>query len=92
LPAASIRKKGNSIWQASSRVLRPPAWCPGLSSIEQTEVNEIDALSREDILGRIQALLQSDHTLLPQLVAMQAREVKDAPTNVTVVQRTKMVR
>ena len=59
---------------------------PRLSSIEQTEVNEMDALSGEGILGRIQALLQADPTLLPQLVAMQAREVKDAPTNVTVIQ------
>ena len=59
---------------------------PRLSSIEQTEVNEMDALSREDILRRIQALLQSDPTLLPELVALQAREVKDAPATVAVVQ------
>jgi hypothetical protein len=59
---------------------------PRLSSIEQTEVNEMDSLSREDILSRIQTLLQSDPTLLPELVALQARGVKDAPVNVTVVQ------
>lgn len=32
---------------------------PRPSSIEQAEVNEIDALSRKDLLGRIQALLQA---------------------------------
>jgi hypothetical protein len=54
---------------------------PRLSSIEQTDVNEMDAL----ILGRIHALLQSDPTLLPELVALQAREVREAPAKVTVV-------
>jgi hypothetical protein len=59
---------------------------PRLSAVEEKQVNEMHLLTREDILGRIQLLLQSDPTLLPELVALQAREVNGAPANVTVVQ------
>jgi hypothetical protein len=59
---------------------------PSLSAVEEKQLNELNSLSREDILLRIQALLRSDPTLLPEVVALQAREVKEAPANVTVVQ------
>ena len=52
---------------------------PRLSAVEQTEVNELDTLSREDILARIQLLLKSDPSLLPELVALQAREAAQQP-------------
>jgi len=71
--------------QINAAALVLDRFIPRLSSIVQTERNELDTLSREDILGRIQALRQSDLTLLPELVALQAREVKEAPANVTVV-------
>lgn len=47
---------------------------PRLSAVEISEVNELDTLSREDILARIQLLLRSDPTLLTELVAIQARD------------------
>ena len=50
-----------------------------LSSTEITEVNELDTLSRDDILARIQLLLKSDPSLLPELVALQAREAAQQP-------------
>ena len=50
-----------------------------LSSTEITEVNELDTLTREDILARIQLLLKSDPSLLPELVALQAREAAQQP-------------
>ena len=51
---------------------------PRLSAVEQTEVNELDTLTREDILLRIQLLLRADPSLLTELVALQARESADS--------------
>src|SRR5690348_17338501 len=55
--------------QINAAALVLDRFIPRLSSTEITEVNELDKLSREDILARIKALLQSDPTLLPELVA-----------------------
>ena len=52
---------------------------PRLSSVEQVEVNALDQLSREEILARIQALIAADPTLLPELVALDARDRQAAP-------------
>jgi hypothetical protein len=51
---------------------------PRLSAVEETRVNELDQLSREDILQRIQALIRSDPSLLTELVGMQARAQHEA--------------
>ena len=59
---------------------------PRLSATEITEVNELDSLSREEVLTRIQSLLQSDPTLLPELVGLEARKVHAEQVTSTVVQ------
>src|SRR5262245_6965964 len=55
---------------------------PRLSSAEVVEPNELDSLSREEILARIQALFVSDPTLLPELIALNARAQSAAPSAV----------
>lgn len=59
---------------------------PRLSATEITEVNELDSLSREEVLTRIQSLLQSDPTLLPELVGLEARKVHAEQVTSTVIQ------
>ena len=47
---------------------------PGLASTEFVETNELDSLSREEILGRIKAILEADPSLLQELIALNARQ------------------
>jgi hypothetical protein len=51
---------------------------PRLSAVEQTQVNELDTMSREDLLTRIKSLLDTDPTLLPELVGMSVRQQTSA--------------
>lgn len=60
---------------------------PRLSAVEQTQVNELDTLSREDILARIQTLLAADPSLLAELVAANARSTSASIPNATVIER-----
>jgi BMFP domain-containing protein YqiC len=64
---------------------------PRLSAVEQTEVNELDKLSREEIEARMAALLHEHPGLLARLIALEARNQKDSgpsvPEIVQVVRR-----
>jgi len=55
---------------------------PRLSSTEVVETNELDSLSREEILGRIGAILVADPTLLQELIALNARQQTATPSAV----------
>lgn len=53
---------------------------PRLSAVEQTQVNELDQLNRAEILERIRMLLAADPSLLPELVALSARDTATQPS------------
>ena len=55
---------------------------PRLSSTEVVETNELDSLSRDEILGRIQALLAANPDLLQELIALNARQQTATPSAV----------
>jgi len=57
---------------------------PRLSATEVAEVNDLDSLSREEILERIRALLAADPSLLAELVALNARKQTVPPSAVVV--------
>lgn len=46
---------------------------PRLQATELTQVSDLDTLTRDEILERIAALLKADSTLLPELIALDAR-------------------
>lgn len=88
LQAAAEGKEGrelNAMQIKASEVLLDRL-VPRLSATEITEVNELDTLSRDDILARIQLLLRSDPSLLTELVALQAREAAQQPSESLQVQ------
>ena len=58
---------------------------PRLAAVEETHVNELDALDREAILSRIQALLAADPTLLPELIALDAKQQASVPASVSLL-------
>lgn len=51
---------------------------PRLQATELTQVSDLDTLTREEILERIGTLLASDPTLLPELIAINARNAAAA--------------
>lgn len=58
---------------------------PRLSAVEQTVIDELDTLTRGEILERIKSLLATDNSLLPELIGLQAREVSNAAVLPSVV-------
>ena len=55
---------------------------PRLSSTEVVEANELDSMSREEILARIAAILAAEPSLLQELIALNARQQTATPSAV----------